>query len=168
MSRSLPTAAYLVLGLVESLGEATPYDLKNVAARSTNFFFMLPHTQIYTQCERLVGEGLLDEDREEQGRRRRLLTITRSGADALAQWRADPTAVPVEARDLALLKLFLGADPEVIGPEQVRVHRERLEQYRAMAAGADGLPEGVRAALDYGLRYESALVDFWSERVDGQ
>lgn len=166
MSRPLPTAAYLVLGLVESLGQATPYDLKHVAASSTNFFFMLPHTQIYTQCERLVAAGLLDETREEEGRRRRQLTITSEGAQALEGWRADPTVVPVEARDLALLKLFLGADPAVIGPEQVRVHRERLEQYREMAAAGDELPEGVQAALDYGLRYEEALVDFWSERVE--
>lgn len=166
MSRARPTAAYLVLGLVESLGEATPYDLKNVAASSTNFFFMLPHTQIYTQCERLVEEGLLDETREEQGRRRRLLTVTSAGADALSAWRADPTVVPVEARDLALLKLFLGADPGVIGPEQIRMHREQLERYRAMAAAGDELPRGAHAALDYGLRYEEALVEFWTERVD--
>lgn len=54
--------------------------------------------------------GLLDETREERGWRRRLLTITPAGADALVHWRQDPTVVPVEARDLALLKLFLGDD----------------------------------------------------------
>lgn len=168
MSRALPTAAFLVLGFVERMGEATPYDLKTFAARSTNFVFMLPHTQIYTQCERLVGESLLDERREEGGRRRRLLTITEGGRRALDDWRADSTPVPVEARDLALLKVFFGADPKVIGPEQVRMHRERLAQYRELEALRSDLPDGVQATLDFGLRYEKALVEFWTEYVEGQ
>lgn len=166
MSRPLPTAAHLVLGLVEQLGEATPYDLKTFAANSTNFLFQLPHTQIYTQCEKLVAHGLLDERREDGGRRRRLLTITDAGAEALQEWRDDPTVVPVEARDLALLKIFLGADPAVIGPDQVDAHQAQLERYRVMADGGPDLPDGVRAALDFGLRYEEALVQFWSTLVN--
>lgn len=166
MSRALPTAAYLVLGLVEQLGEATPYALKSVAASSTNFLFMLPHTQIYTQCEKLVTAGLLAETREDSGRRRRLLSITPAGSEALQAWRDDPTVVPVEARDLALLKIFLGADPAVIGPDQVDAHRAQLERYREMASAAgEDLPDGVRAALVFGTRYEEALVEFWSTLV---
>lgn len=166
MNRPLPTAAHLVLGLVEQLGEATPYDLKTVAANSTNFLFQLPHTQIYTQCERLVAAGLLHERREETGRRRRLLTITEAGAATLQEWRDDPTAVPVEARDLALLKLFLGADPTVIGPEQVEAHRAQLERYCSMAEAGDDMPDGARAALVFGTRYEETLVEFWSNLVE--
>lgn len=167
MSRPWPTAAHVVLGLVERLGEATPYDLKTVAAGSTNFLFQLPHTQIYTQCEKLVAAGLLDERRESEGRRRRLLTITPAGASALQEWRDDPTVVPVEARDLALLKIFMGAEPAVIGPAQVTAHRAQLERYREMAtAGGDDPDDGVRAALDFGTRYEEALVDFWSTLVE--
>lgn len=165
MTRELPTAAYLVLGLLERMGESTPYDLKTFAASSTNLVFLLPHTQIYTQCERLVEEGLLDERREEGGRRRRLLTITDSGREALDAWRADATPVPVEARDLALLKVFFGADPRVIAPEQVRMHEERLAHYRELEAVGSDLPEGPRVTLDFGLRYEQALVDFWSEHL---
>lgn len=166
MSRPLPTAAHLVLGLVEQLGEATPYDLKSVAANSTNFLFMLPHTQIYTQCEKLVEAGLLDEERETKGRRRRLLRITPAGAAALQEWRDDPTVVPVEARDLALLKIFLGADPGVIGPDQVRAHTAQLERYQEMAAAAPDMADGVRAALVFGMKYEEALVQFWSALVE--
>lgn len=167
MSRPLPTAAHLVLGLVEQLGKATPYDLKTVAASSTNFLFQLPHTQIYTQCERLVAEGLLHERREEGGRRRRVLTITDAGTQALQQWRDDPTVVPVEARDLGLLKIFLGADPAVIGPDQVAAHRAQLERYRRMAAeGGDDMPGGMRAALTFGTQYQQTLVEFWSTLVE--
>lgn len=167
MSRPLPTAAHVVLGLVEQLGEATPYDLKTVAAGTTNFLFQLPHTQIYTQCEKLVAAGLLDERRETEGRRRRVLTITEAGSTAMQEWRDDPTVVPVEARDLALLKIFMGAEPAVIGPEQVTAHRAQLARYREMAAsGGEEMPEGMRAALDFGTRYEETLVEFWSELVD--
>ena len=75
--------------------------------------------------------------------------------------------MPVEARDLALLKIFLGADPAVIGPDQVVAHRAQLERYREMTALGQDLPDGVRAALDFGTRYEEALVEFWSDLVDG-
>src|SRR5271170_4958152 len=57
----LTEASYMVLGLVELAGQATPYDLKRVAQMSTNYFWSIPHTQLYSECARLAGEGLLDE-----------------------------------------------------------------------------------------------------------
>ena len=95
-----------------------------------------------------------------------LLRITPAGAAALQEWRDDPTVVPVEARDLALLKIFLGADPGVIGPDQVRAHTAQLERYQEMAAAAPDMADGVRAALVFGMKYEEALVQFWSALVE--
>lgn len=40
-----------------------------------------------------------------------MLTITDAGREALQKWRDDPTVVPVEARDLGLLKIFLVSEP---------------------------------------------------------
>ena len=50
--RLTPTS-YIVLGLLEAAGEATPYDLKQMVAVSLGNFWTLQHAQLYTEPERL-------------------------------------------------------------------------------------------------------------------
>ena len=59
MTIRLTTPSYLVLGLVDMLGEASPYALKQAAADYVAPFWSLPHTQIYVQGDKLVEAGLL-------------------------------------------------------------------------------------------------------------
>ncbi len=61
--RLTPTS-YVVLGLVEQLGTATPYDLKRAALAGVGHFWSLPHTQLYSEPARLAAAGYLDEERE--------------------------------------------------------------------------------------------------------
>src|SRR5258707_9783392 len=96
MIRSMSTArltetSYILLGLLERLGQATPYDLKQLAQVSTVNFWTVPHTQIYTECGRLAEAGLLEEQRESTGRRRRLYELTEQGREAPEAWRAHPS-----------------------------------------------------------------------------
>ncbi|MDQ3741897.1 MAG: PadR family transcriptional regulator, partial [Actinomycetota bacterium] len=86
----LTPVSYMVLGLLENAGEATPYQLKQFAARSVGNFWSIQHAQLYTEPERLAKAGLLAEQREEGGRRRRTYSLTDAGRDALAAWRAAP------------------------------------------------------------------------------
>src|SRR6202166_3023959 len=79
-SPRLTETSYIVLGLIEQIGPATPYDLKRVAQLSTVNFWSVPHTQLYTECARLAEEGLLTERREESGRRRRVYRLDRHAA----------------------------------------------------------------------------------------
>jgi PadR family transcriptional regulator, regulatory protein AphA len=67
----LTPASYIVLGLLNQAGEATPYDLKRMVAASIGNFWSLQHAQLYTEPERLAAAGLLTEKREEGGRRRK-------------------------------------------------------------------------------------------------
>ncbi|KNX37337.1 PadR family transcriptional regulator [Luteipulveratus halotolerans] len=166
MTARLTTASYLVLGLVDLLGEASPYALKQAAADYVAPFWSLPHTQIYVQADKLVEAGLLAQEQESGGRRRRLLTITDDGKKALSEWLADPAVIPVEARDLGLLKLFFGSDVRDIGPAQISHHTERLQGYEQMKAESAGMPRGPAATLAFGIRYEQALVAFWSTLLD--
>ena len=78
-STRLTETSYIVLGLLEQGEPATPYDLKRFAQLSTNNFWSVPHTQLYTECARLASEGLLDERQEQSGRRRRTYRLTASG-----------------------------------------------------------------------------------------
>ena len=57
----LTAVSYMVLGLVERSGAATPYHLKQVAAQSVGNFCSIQHAQLYTESERLAGASLLEE-----------------------------------------------------------------------------------------------------------
>src|SRR5829696_6256812 len=110
----LTDTSYAVLGLLDLCGPATPYQLKQLAQVSIFHFWAIPHTQIYTECARLAEAGLLDERREEGGRRRRIYQPSPAGRKALREWRADPETDLYELRDPGLLKLFGGADPATL------------------------------------------------------
>lgn len=158
----LTPPSYLVLGIIDKLGEASPYDVKVEAGRTVAPFWSMPHAQVYTQCDRLVDSGLLSEVRQAGGRNRRVLRLTEQGAAALRGWLADPEFVPVEARERAILKLWFGARPEVLAPVQLDAHRESLSTYEGLAESVgDLLTRGQREALEFGIRYERMMVEFW-------
>src|SRR3712207_2096347 len=116
-SIALTPTSYIVLGLLERTGPATPYDLKRAALTIADVW-SVPHTQVYAEPARLAGAGLLDEEREDGGRRRRIYTLTDAGRRALEEWRATPTADLTELRDPGLLKLCFGADPRPLAEAQ--------------------------------------------------
>ena len=160
---SLTTTSYLVLGIVGELGPSTPYDMKQFVARSIGYFWSFPHSQLYAEPVRLAAAGLLTEEVEQGGRKRRTYRLARSGRKALERWLAEPTAEPTEIRDLGLLKLFFGSltgSPErrALAEEQRRAHHRRREEYEALreavSCGRHATPAGdagdgpaVRAGL---------------------
>ncbi len=150
--------------MVEMLQPVTPYELKSFAAQSVVNFWSLPHTQIYTQCDRLLDDGYLSEQREKSGRRRRSFSITKSGATALEGWRKEPANQPAELRDLATLKLFFGADPADLASDQLAIHEAQLEQYLSLKKSGL-LAGGPLIALETGIAHEREFVRFWKSRL---
>jgi DNA-binding PadR family transcriptional regulator len=160
----LTPASYIVLGLVAYLGEATPYELKGIVQGSIGNFWSLQHAQLYTEPERLAKAGFLEERREREGRRRKRYSMTAKGREAVAGWRAQPTAELGELREPALLKLFLGGDPAALAPLQLEAHRRQLAEYESIRAGMPAeLPQGPRLALEAGIRHEHTWLAFWEE-----
>lgn len=158
----LSQTSFVVLGLIEQAEPATPYDLKRLAALSTSNFWTVPHTQLYTECQRLAAEGLLSETREQAGRRRRSYRLTAGGRRALAGWRAKPAGELYELRDEGLLKLFFGADPVPLAQTQLEAHAERLAGYESLMGELGGqMPEGQRLALEAGIAHEREFTRFW-------
>jgi PadR family transcriptional regulator AphA len=102
----LTSTSYLVLGLIEREGPSTPYELKRHVAATIGHFWSFPHALLYKEPARLVELGLLTEEREADGRRRRLFTITGRGRAAIRAWLATPSQEPTELRDAGLLQLF--------------------------------------------------------------
>jgi PadR family transcriptional regulator, regulatory protein AphA len=158
----LTETSYIVLGLLEQLEPATPYDLKQVAQLSTSNFWSVPHTQLYTECARLAQEGLLDERQEETGRRRRLYRLTKRGRRALEEWRSEPASGSFELRDAATLKLFFGGDPKALAAAQLKAHKRQLQEYEELRETVAALPRGQRFALECGIGHEREFVRFWT------
>jgi PadR family transcriptional regulator, regulatory protein AphA len=167
-TRRLTQTSYVVLGLVEFLAPATPYALKQMAAVSTVNFWTVPHTQIYTECARLAASGLLSEEREQEGRRRRIYRLTTAGAAALERWRHEPASELLELRDPATLKLFFGADPESLAAAQLDAHRERLANYEQLIEAVASGPPGFRLALEVGIGHEREFIRFWSKLLPAE
>lgn len=157
----LSGTSYAVLSLLELLGEATPYDLKQMLERSIENFWPVPHTTSYAEPERLTKAGLLSERREAHGRRRKLYSVTERGREELHSWRDSPELAPPQLRDEGVLKLFAGGDP-------VAYSRTRRDFYdaklRELGAYLEACPEearfrGVRASLIAGITYNRLLLD---------
>lgn len=163
----LTDTSYAVLGLVERCQPVTPYQLKQVAQISILHFWSIPHTQIYAECARLSEAGLLEEQREESGRRRRLYTLSEAGREALEGWLEDPDTDLYELRDPGLLKLFCGADPSRLAESQLPRHEHRLELYLQLHAQEE-MPESMRLALEGGIGHEREYVRFWTRLKDGR
>lgn len=164
----LTPSSYLVLGLAEQLGPATPYDLKAAAAVSVTNFWSLPHSQLYAECARLAAAGYLSERREDGGRRRRVYSITAQGTKALDRWRSEPTDEIYELRDLALLKLFFSAEKEPLAARQVEIHKLKLNEYEELLKECRKL-EGespIVLAIEAGVGHEREYIRFWS-RIQG-
>ncbi len=158
----LSHTSYVVLGLLDQLGTASPYDLKRAAAAGVGHFWSLPHTQLYSEPARLAEAGYLDEEREPTGRRRRLYTLTGKGRSALDEWRSAPTAELYEIRDAGLLRLYFGAEPADLAEVQLDAHRENLRHLEALNEQTT-LRRARRgsARFEAGIGHAREYVRFW-------
>ena len=147
MSRpDLTPVSYVVLGLVARDGPSTPYALKAAVGRGIAHFWPFPHSQIYAESERLARLGLLTEEREQTGRRRRSYRITPQGRAALVAWLGEPTEEQLQFRSLGLLKLFFA---QHAGPEGVaELARTEAARHRGYAELTDAISERLQSRPD--------------------
>lgn len=167
--RTLTPTSHLVLGLVRLLQPCTSYDMKQLVRISIGNFWSFPHSQLYAEPARLVEDGMLEEEQEDTGRRRRLYRLTEAGYEALHTWVRTPADEIGELRDEGLLKLFFAdaTDAEAIrelARAQVKVHEDRIQWLAAIRAEhAAGAGAAQMATLELGLRWDRTAADFWTE-----
>jgi DNA-binding PadR family transcriptional regulator len=160
----LTPTSFIVLGLLSRFGDASPYDLKQMASASVGRFWTLPHSQLYAEPARLARAGYLTEEQEQRGRRRKRYSLATRGRRALDDWLGRLTPEPYVLRDLALLKLFFGADVGELANGQLETHRRMLAEFTALSKLDPGTgPRGPWLALDLGIKHERAAVRFWEE-----
>jgi DNA-binding PadR family transcriptional regulator len=169
----LGPTSYVVLGTIALRGPSTSYDLKRFVEVTLGHFWSFPHSQLYAEPDRLARAGLLTEDREEGGRRRRTYAITDAGREAVVAWLGESSPGTPEQRDLGLLKVFfseLGDEDafEALVDEQMAVHRSMLSRYEWLWRRYGDRPEYARRTLTLkaGLAMERALLAFWEELAE--
>lgn len=160
--RLTPTS-HIVLGLINALGECTPYDLKQVVAGGVGQIWWLHHAQLYSEPQRLAEAGYLSERRESGGRRRKHYEITEAGREVLLAWLAEPTMELTKIRYPSMLKLALGADPKHLAEAQLPGAKARLDEYETFLANLDqGLPRILRLLTEMGVEHQRAMVRYWT------
>jgi hypothetical protein len=81
---------------------------------------------------------------------------------------AEPTGTSTELRDPGLLKLFFGADRELLARAQLEAHQAKLTEYeQLMESLGSTLDEGPRLSLTSGIGHEREWVRFWSRIAEG-
>lgn len=167
--RPLTPTSYLVLGLVRTLQPCTSYEMKQLVRVSIGMFWSFPHSQLYAEPNRLVDDGLLEEEQEQTGRRRRLFRLTAEGDAALAGWLSTPAVSLGELRDEGLLKLFFSGRSSAeavteLARAQQQVHEERIEFLtRLRDEIGDRADPAQLATLELGLRWDRTAAEFWAE-----
>src|SRR3954454_7089278 len=139
--------------------------MKRFVSVSIGYFWPFPHSQLYAEPARLAQLGLLREQQETRGRKRRIYSLTDSGRTALRDWLAEPSDEPTEIRDLSVLKLFFGAqagdgDVVALANHAVEAHRRRLAEYEAIATDP-AIEDHQRRTLEMGLEFERMAIAFW-------
>jgi DNA-binding PadR family transcriptional regulator len=157
----LTTTSYALLALLDQLGEATSYDIKQALDKSIENFWPVPHTTAYEEPARLAEGGYLSVKQESGGRRRKTYTLTDAGREALRAWAAEPQAAPPQLRDETMLKIFAGADPETLVEGRLEWHRakvEELKEYLDAVRAAEGWQHSEPTLLA-GIAYHQKMLE---------
>lgn len=172
----LTTTSYAVMSLLELLGEATPYELKQALERSIQNFWPVPHTTFYEEPARLATAGYLSQSQEAGGRRRKRYALTDSGHTALRAWADSPDSPPSQYRDEGMLKVFAGANPQLVFAGRGDWHRAKLAELEGYLANfaAEGESEdlsmdkwrGAQATLIAGINYHRQMIDAFERFIE--
>ena len=166
MDHRLNATSAALLGLLHD-GPLTGWELIGRAQERIGEFWSLTPSQVYRELTGMAARGLISAG-PTGPRDRKPYEITAGGRAAFAAW-VDAPPGPDQVRIPLLLTIafaeHLPADrlAEVVAGQR-EVHAERLARYREYAAalaGADGVPAARRATLEFGLRHEEAVLDWF-------
>ena len=171
---NLPPHAYVILGMLR-LGARTGYEIKQAVELSARFFWTISRAQIYPGLSELEEAGLVRGREEPQGRRRRrVYELTDEGERVLAEWLRRDDPMPLEVRDLGMLKLFFGdlLEGEQEALDLIRAIRRRSEERlrilrrEAWPAATEAHDAGHRfplLSLRLGIAYHEAMAETCAE-----
>jgi DNA-binding PadR family transcriptional regulator len=167
--RPLNATAASLLGFLHA-GPLTGWDLITTAELVIGDFWSLTRSQVYRELATMERAGLVAAG-ERGPRDRRPYHLTEAGREAFGAW-LDREPGPEQIRYPLLLTMAFG---EHLAPGRLadfvaahrKVHMARLEGYEALRDDAgDGLGAHAAATLDFGIRYERAVLDWFDHLPD--
>jgi DNA-binding PadR family transcriptional regulator len=147
-------------------GPQSGWDLVATAERVIGPFWSLTRSQVYRELAAMAEQGLVALG-EVGPRDRRPYALTDAGRQAFREWLSTPPGAEQIRYPLLLTLSFARHLPPERLAGFVREHRAahaaRLETYRAQseAARALGADPVELVTLDFGLRYETAVVEWF-------
>jgi PadR family transcriptional regulator AphA len=161
----LTATSHALLALLDQLGEATPYEIKQALEKSIENFWPVPHTTAYEEPARLAAAGYLSVRQEEGGRRRKAYSLTEEGRAALAAWAENTDVLPPQMRDEAVLKVFAGADPWTMLEIRESWHREKLAELQGYLDAIRDAEDWQRSerVLTIGVAYHRKMLELFEE-----
>ncbi len=169
--RRLNATSAALLGLLHD-GPLTGWELIGRAQERIGEFWSLTPSQVYRELSTMAGRGLLTAG-PTGPRDRKPYELTAAGRDAFAAWVAAPPGPDQVRIPLLLTIAFADHLPPArlaqLVAGQREVHAERLArylEYRAALAQLDDVPVARLATLEFGLRHEEAVLD-WFDALPG-
>lgn len=161
----LTATSHALLALLDQLGEATPYEIKQALEKSIENFWPVPHTTAYEEPARLAAAGYLSVRQEEGGRRRKAYSLTDEGRAALAAWAGETSAAPPQMRDELMLKVFAGADPGPLLEARRAWHEEKLAELQGYLGEVRGKEDWrpSERTLIAGIGYHRKMLELFDE-----
>ncbi len=159
-----PTAASL-LGFLHD-GPSTGWQLFRLAKDRIGDFWSLTRSQVYRELSAMAQEGLVEAG-ETGARDQRPFSLTEAGRRAFGAWAREQPG-PESIRFPLLLMVGFGrhVPPDRLA-EYLQVHRVAHEVRLAGYLATPPLPDPHgQATLDFGIRYERAVLD-WFDAVPG-
>ncbi|MFI1920415.1 PadR family transcriptional regulator [Nocardia sp. NPDC020380] len=163
--RPLNSTAASLLGFLHR-GEMSGWDLVAQAQDHIGDFWTITQSQVYRELATMHQNGLVDKGRS-GARDRTPYRITENGREAFAEWIArDPGAETIRVPLLLSISFGEYVDTErldrIIAANRT-VHEQRLARY---LSGHDEqqMSPFERATLDFGIRYERAVLE-WFDRL---
>lgn len=147
-------------------GPQSGWDLVNTAQQTIGDFWSLTRSQVYRELASMAQQGLI-ETYKVGARDRRVYQLTSAGREAFQDWLSRPPGEEQIRYPLLLTLAFARhLDPAQIAAFLNRhqaVHATRLQAYRQQldAAKAEGADPRDLITLDFGVRYETAVLEWF-------
>ncbi|WP_433655427.1 PadR family transcriptional regulator [Nocardia sp. CA-128927] len=162
--KPLNSTAASLLGFLHE-GPMSGWDLVAKAQDRIGDFWTITQSQVYRELATMDGAGLVEKGAP-GARERTPYLITDAGREAFLEWIArDPGGENI--RFPLLLTLSFGDHLDrphlnrIIAANK-EIHQARLSKY--LDDDPTDLPSYARATLDFGIRYERAVLD-WFDRL---
>lgn len=139
------------------------WDLLATAEELIGDFWTVTRSQVYRELSAMGAAGLVVAG-PPGPRERRPFEITDAGRSAFAEWLRRPPGSE-QIRYPLLLTIAFGRHlppgqlPAFVAAHRA-IHEQRLDRYRSLQADLGDDPYAL-ATLDFGLRYEAAVLDWF-------